>query len=93
LALMRSLDAVAMAFAASVVYAAGGNAIIARMLLRRGIPFRSVWAGTPFYLYGVCARMTPTDRGLRGLRAFALSTDAAFVLAFALCAWLMFLSP
>ena len=90
LALMRSLDAVAMAFAASVVYAAGGNAIIARMLLRRGIPFRSVWAGTPFYLYGVCARITPTDRGLR---AFALSTDAAFGLAFALCAWLMFLSP
>ncbi len=79
-----------MAFAASVIYAAGGNAIIARMLSRRGIPFRSVWAGTPFYLYGVCLRMTPGDRGLR---AFALSTDAAFVLAFTLCAWLMLLSP
>jgi hypothetical protein len=87
---MRPLDAVAMAFAASIVYAAGGNAIIARMLLRRRIPFRSVWAGTPFYLYGVCLRMTPSDRRLR---AFALSTDAAFILAFALCAWLMLLNP
>ncbi len=87
---MRALDAVAIAFAASIVYAAGGNAIIARMLLRRRIPFRSVWAGTPFYLYSVCMRMTPADRGLR---AFALSTDAAFLLAFAFCAWLMLLNP
>lgn len=87
---MRSIDAVAVAFAATVIYAAAGNAVIARMLLRRRIPFRSVWAGTPFYLYGVCLRMTPGDRSLR---AFALSTDAAFVLAFALCAWLMILSP
>jgi hypothetical protein len=38
----------------------------------------------------VCLRMSPADRGLR---AFALSTDAAFVLAFTLCAWLMLLSP
>jgi len=87
---MRSIDAVAMAFAATVVYAAGGNATIARTLLRRRIPFRSVWAGTPFYLYGVCLRMTRADRGLR---AFALSTDAAFILAFAQCAWLMLLNP
>jgi hypothetical protein len=87
---MHFIDAVAMAFAASVVYAAGGNAIIARLLLRRRIPFRSVWAGTPFYFYGVCLRMSPADRGLR---AFALSTDAAFVLAFTLCAWLLLLSP
>ena len=87
---MRSLDAIAIVFAAAVIYAAAGNAIIAGILYRRRIPFRSVWAGTPFYLYGVCIRMTPASRGLR---AFALTTDAAFVLAVPLGVWLMISSP
>jgi hypothetical protein len=84
------LDEIAVAFAASVVYAAAGNAIMVRILSRRRIPFRSVWAGTPFYLYGVCIRMTPASRALR---AFALSTDVAFVLALPVGAWLMIASP
>ncbi len=87
---MRPLDALAFAFAAAVVYAGAGNALIARILYRRRVPFRSVWAGTPFYLYGVCIRMAPASRGLRW---FALTTDAAFVIALPLGAWLLISSP
>lgn len=87
---MRPLDAVAIAFAASVAYAGAGNALIAGILCRRRIPFRSIWAGTPFYLYGVCIRMSPDSRGLR---LFALTTDVAFVLALPLGVWLLTSSP
>jgi len=87
---VHALDALAIAFAAAVAYAGAGNALIAGILYRRRIPFRSIWAGTPFYLYGVCIRMIPSSRGLR---LFALTTDAAFVLALPLGVWLLISSP
>ena len=87
---MRPLDAIAVTFAGAVIYAGAGNALLARILYRRRVPFRSIWAGTPFYLYGVCIRMTPASRGLR---LFALTADAAFVLALPLGTWLMVSSP
>jgi hypothetical protein len=66
-------------FALSVLYAVLGNAVVYFILLRRGVPTRSLWAGTPFYLYRVCLGAGPTV-GVR-LRRFAYSTDIAFLAA------------
>jgi hypothetical protein len=68
------------AFAVAVLYAVLGNVAVYIVLMRRGVPVRSMWAGTPGYLYRVCARAD----GIVGaaLRRFALSTNIAFLLAF-----------
>jgi hypothetical protein len=74
---MESLATIAVAL--SVTYSVIGNAVVLLMLIRRRTPLRFLWAGTPFYLYGICNRANPpTSRALRG---FALSTNIALLLA------------
>ena len=63
------------AFAVTVAYAALGNAIVWLLLVRRKIPLASLRAGWLFYLY---KHVPPTERQLR---AFALSTNIAALLA------------
>jgi hypothetical protein len=70
--------------ASTVGYAAIGNAVVGLVLLRRKIPVRFMWSGTPFYLYGACTRMTPRSRTLI---AFALSTNISLLLAVPACIW------
>ncbi len=67
------------AFALSVLYAVLGNVVVYFILLRRGVPVRFLWSGTPGYLYRVCARATPSvsDR----LRRFSYSTNVALLAA------------
>jgi hypothetical protein len=72
-------------FAASIAYAAIGNTAVLLILLGRKIPLRFIWAGTPFYLYGLCNRATPPTS--RALRAFALSTNIALLLAIPSWIW------
>jgi hypothetical protein len=61
------------------LYALLGNLMVYGILNRRKVQLSSLWAGTPGYLYRVCARETevvgPT------LRRFALSTNIAFLMA------------
>lgn len=81
---MKSLAAIA--FASCVTYSVVGNALVLLVLIRRKTPLRFMWAGTPFYLYGICNRSTPpTSRALRG---FALSTNIALFLA--IPSWICF---
>jgi hypothetical protein len=63
----------------SGVYAIFGNIAIYFILVRRGIPVRTIWAGTPTYLYRICVKASPPV-GQR-LRRFAFSTDVAFLVA------------
>jgi hypothetical protein len=80
---MTSPIEAALAFA--VAYAVIGNAVVGLILARRKASISFWRAGLPFYLYGVCNRLTPpTSRALRG---FALSTNIAGILAIplALC--------
>ena len=72
-------------FAASIACAAIGNAAVLLVLIVRKIPLRFIWAGAPFYLYRVCNRATPPTS--RALRAFALSTNIAFLLAIPTWIW------
>lgn len=69
-------------FALSVLYAVLGNVFVYGILIRRKIQVRSLWAGTPGYLYRVCA--TETAIIGPGLRRFALSTNIAFLVAMVL---------
>jgi hypothetical protein len=68
-------------FGFSVLYAVLGNAAVYFILRHREVPMRSIWAGTPGYLYRVCCGTSVA--GL-GLRRFALSTNIAGLLAFLL---------
>ena len=78
---MTALDTFSsFAFAASVVYAVIGNAVVYLLLVRRKVALRKLWAGTPGYLYTQCVRSNGAVGPL--LTRFALSTDIAFVLAF-----------
>jgi hypothetical protein len=74
------------AFVASTAYAVIGNAVVLMVLLHRKAPLRLIWSGTPFYLYGVCNRSSPAAG--RALRAFALSTNLALLLAIPSWIWL-----
>ena len=65
-------------FVFCVVYAVFGNLVVYLILSRRGVPMRFMWAGTPTYLYRVCAKSP--DVGV-ALRRFAASTNIAFVVA------------
>ena len=67
------------AFVAAVVVAALGNVVVYVLLRRRGVPIRFIWAGTPFYLYGLCVRAQPPVSA--HLRRFALVTNIAFIAA------------
>jgi len=75
------------AFAVCVIHAVIGNAIVGFILLRRKVPLRLMWAGTPFYLYGVCKHTVPPAG--RALQAFALSTNIALVLTVPSLIWFM----
>ena len=66
------------AFVLAVLYAVIGNAIVFHVLVRRKVPLRFMWSGTPFYLYGMCNHLSPP---LPALKAFALSTNMALILA------------
>ena len=68
----------------AVLYAVIGNGIVFLFLARRKVPLRFMWSGTPFYLYGVCKRLSPP---MPALKAFALSTNIALLLAFPLLVW------
>jgi hypothetical protein len=76
----------ALAFTGTVAYAVIGNAAVYVILVRRKVPVRFLWAGTPGYLYGVCCRAAPTIP--RILRIFALSTNIAVLLAIPSWIWL-----
>lgn len=65
-------------FAVSVAYAVIGNAVVYICLSRRKIHFRSIWAGTPGYLYRRCVASPAVGAGLC---RFALSTNVSFVVA------------
>jgi hypothetical protein len=79
------------AFVATIVYAVIGNAAVYIILVRKKIPVRFLWAGTPGYLYGVCCRATPPMP--RILRMFALSTNIVLLLAIASGIWLGIANP
>lgn len=66
-------------FAFCGIYAVLGNVIVYFVLIRRKVPLRSIWAGTPGYLYHICLRerVIVSTR----LRRFALSTNIAFLIA------------
>ena len=66
-------------FALCVLYAVLGNALVYAILLRRGVPVRSLWAGTPVYLYRVCLEATPPVS--KHLQRLAFSTNIAFLAA------------
>jgi hypothetical protein len=69
-------------FSFYVLYAVLGNIIVYFILIHRKVPLRSIWAGTPAYLYRICVR----ERTLVGdsLRRFAFTTNVAFLVAMAL---------
>jgi hypothetical protein len=75
----------ALAFTGTVIYAVLGNAAVYVILVRRKIPVGFGWAGTPGYLYRICARASPT---MPRLRTFALSTNIAALLAIPSWIWL-----
>jgi hypothetical protein len=66
-------------FAFSCLYAVLGNIVVYFILIRRKVPLRFIWAGTPGYLYRICSK----ERTIVGdrLRLFALSTNIAFLVA------------
>ncbi len=66
-------------FTLTTVYAVLGNIIVYIILMRRKVRFRSIWAGTPGYLYRICLR----ERTVVGKRLcrFAFSTNIAFLIA------------
>ena len=69
-------------FVASVLLAVFGNLIVYVRLVRRGIPVRFVWAGTPGYLYRTALRVDPAVAA--SVRALALVSVISFFLAFVL---------
>jgi hypothetical protein len=73
-----------LAFAGSVAYAVLGNVAVYIILASRKVPVRFGWAGTPFYLYRVCAQASPA---MPCLRTFALSTNIAALLAIPSWIW------
>ena len=66
-------------FAVSSLYAVFGNVAVYLILSRRRVPMRSLWAGTPGYLYRVCKEATPVVG--TSLQRFAFSTNIAFLVA------------
>jgi hypothetical protein len=66
-------------FVFSGLYAVLGNIIVYFILIRRKVTLRSIWAGTPGYLYRICVK----ERAIVGsrLRRFAFSTNIAFLVA------------
>ena len=75
------------AFAVSALYAVVGNAAVAWVLIRRSVPVRFLWSGTPGYLYRICAENTTTVG--KYLRRFAFSTNVAFLVAAAIGLYFM----
>jgi hypothetical protein len=66
-------------FVLSVTYAVLGNAIVCLVLIRRKVSLSFFLAGTPGYLYRVCAQAGPVVG--TPLRRFAWTTNVAFALA------------
>jgi hypothetical protein len=73
-----------LAFVLTVLYAVVGNTMVLLILIRRKAPLRFMWSGTPFYLYGMCNRLSPPSPALK---AFALSTNIALIVAVPLLIW------
>jgi hypothetical protein len=78
------------AFLVAALYGIFGNVIVWLMLTHRKVPLRFIWSGAPFYLYRVCNRMSPPSPTLK---AFALSTNVALILAVPLLIWVFAASP
>jgi hypothetical protein len=74
-----------LAFMGTVGYAVLRNVAVYIILASRKVPMRFGWAGTPFYLYRVCAQASPA---MPRLRTFALSTNIAALLAIPSWIWL-----
>jgi hypothetical protein len=79
---MCSACLLVIAFAVSLVYAVLGNGLVYVLLARRGVAMRSMWVGTPGYLYRLCVGAEPPVRAW--LKWFALSTNIVFVVAMVL---------
>ena len=73
------MNVIRIVFAVSVVYAVLSNTVIYVMLVHRKVPLRHIWAGTPGYLYRVCAETQSVGPIMRRL---AYSTNVAFLIAF-----------
>lgn len=73
-------------FAACIIYAVVGNAIVLLVLVCRKTPLQWIWAGMPFYLYGICNRSSRP--AARATIAFALSTNIAALLMVPAAIWL-----
>jgi hypothetical protein len=69
-------------FALSIAYAVIGNVVVYVILIRRKVPVRFLWAGTPGYLYRICANQSGLVSS--GLRKFALSTNILFLVGIVL---------
>jgi hypothetical protein len=78
-------------FVLSVLFAVLSNLAVYTLLIRRHVPLRHLWAGTPGYLYRVCLRFEP-DVGV-GIRQLALFSGIAFALAIALAVPLFMFRP
>ena len=68
----------AFVFMGTIAYAVLGNFAVYVILVSRKVSLRFGYAGLPFYLYRVCVEASPA---MPRLRAFALSTDIALLLA------------
>ena len=77
--------AIGFIFVLSIVYAVLGNVVVYLILSRRKVPMRSMWAGTPTYLYRVC-RQSPVVGVV--LCRFVASTNVAFIVAMLLLIFL-----
>ena len=79
-------SALGIAFAICVAYAVLGNAAVYVVLLRRQVPVRALWAGTPGYLYRTCVDNPHTVSV--AVRRVAFSTIIAFLIAMFLALFL-----
>lgn len=83
-------DVAASVFAISTLYAGLADSVVYALLVRRGAKPRILWAGTPGYLYRVCARSGPLVGA--GLRRLALSAGVASLAAIASGIWFVAVS-
>ena len=65
---------------ALLAYAIIGNVAAYVLMSRRGVPMKSVWAGTPGYLYKAC-RDSDVDSGCTA-RFLAFTSSLAFLIGF-----------
>jgi hypothetical protein len=69
-------------FGLSILAGVLGNFFVYLALVRRGVPVRHLWAGTPGYMYRVCVR----NESVIGvpIRRMAFGSHIALVLSFVL---------